>query len=100
MQDLTVIYEAGVFRPTTPLDFPEGQILQIQILTPETPPLKLEQALQPLIRRGSLTLPPRNPPQSLPEIPLTPESELETYGVSPTPRNLLSEAIIEDRGPL
>ncbi len=102
MQDLAVIYETGVLKPTTPIAFPEGQILQIQILTPETPSLTLEQALQPLIRRGAITMPPRNRPTSLPETPLSlsPPSDLESYGVSPRSRNLLSESIIEDRGPL
>jgi Protein of unknown function DUF104 len=101
MPDLTVVYEAGVFKPTTPLTFPEGQTLQIRIL-PETPPLTLEQALQPLIRRGSITMPPQNRPTSLPETPLSlgTASEFETYGISQTSRNLLSESIIEDRGPL
>jgi hypothetical protein len=64
MQDLTVVYEAGVFNSTTPfgfavskrIDFPEGQILQIQILTSETSTLTLEQALQPLISRGAITM--------------------------------------------
>jgi predicted DNA-binding antitoxin AbrB/MazE fold protein len=101
MPDITVVYESGVFKPTTPLALPEGQTLQIRIL-PETPPLTLEQALQPLIRRGAITMPPRNRPTSLPETPLSlsPPSDLESYGISPTSKNLLSESIIEDRGPL
>jgi predicted DNA-binding antitoxin AbrB/MazE fold protein len=57
MPDLTVVYESGVFKPTTPIALPEGQTLQIQILTLETPPLTLEQALQPLISRGAITMP-------------------------------------------
>jgi predicted DNA-binding antitoxin AbrB/MazE fold protein len=35
MPDLTVTYESGVLRPTTPLTFPEGQTLQIRIVAPE-----------------------------------------------------------------
>ena len=35
MPDLTVVYEAGILRPTSPLTFPEGQTLQIRIFTPE-----------------------------------------------------------------
>jgi hypothetical protein len=102
MPDLTVVYESGVFKPTTPIDFEEGQQLQIRILVPQTPPLTLEQARPPLIRRGAITMPPRNRPTSLPETPLSlsPPSDLESYGISPTSQNLLSESIIEDRGPL
>jgi predicted DNA-binding antitoxin AbrB/MazE fold protein len=38
MPDLTVVYEAGILRPSHPIDFPEGQTLQIRILAPnETP---------------------------------------------------------------
>jgi hypothetical protein len=98
MPDLTVVYESGVFKPTTQIDFEEGQILQIQILTPET----LEQARPPLISRGAITMPNRNRPTSLLETPLylSPPSDLESYGISPTSQNLLSDIIIEDRGPL
>lgn len=35
MPDLTVVYEAGVFKPTTPITLPEGQTLQIRIVVPE-----------------------------------------------------------------
>jgi predicted DNA-binding antitoxin AbrB/MazE fold protein len=94
MQDLTVIYEAGVFRPTTPLALPEGQTLQIRIL-PETPPLTLEQALQPLIRRGAITMPNRDRTTPLPEMPLS-----LTTSPSQTSQNPVSDIIIEDRGPL
>jgi predicted DNA-binding antitoxin AbrB/MazE fold protein len=102
MPDLTVTYESGVLKPAIPLTFPEGQTLQIRIIEPESPALTLEQALQPLIRRGSLTMPPRDRATSLPETPLSlgTASEFETYGISQTSRNLLSESIIEDRGPL
>ncbi len=38
MPDLTVVYEAGILRPTSPLTFSEGQTLQIRIFAPgETP---------------------------------------------------------------
>lgn len=102
MPDLTVIYEAGVLKPTAPLAFTEGQQLQIRIIEPKTPALSLEQALQPLIRQGSLTMPPRDRANSLPETALSfaITSEFETYGISQASRNLLSESIIEDRGPL
>jgi hypothetical protein len=29
MPDLTVVYESGILRPTSPIAFPEGQTLQI-----------------------------------------------------------------------
>ncbi len=90
MPDLTVTYESGVLKPATPLTFPESQTLQIRIIEPETPAPTLEQALQPLIRRGSLTMPPRDRATSLPEIPLT----------SPAITTPISDIIIEDRGPL
>jgi predicted DNA-binding antitoxin AbrB/MazE fold protein len=38
MSDLTVVYEAGVFKPTTPITLPEGQTLQIRIVVPEENP--------------------------------------------------------------
>ncbi len=38
MPDLTVVYEAGILRPTSPLTFPEGETLQIRILDPKEPP--------------------------------------------------------------
>lgn len=100
MPDLTVTYESGVLKPATPLAFPEGQTLHIRILEPETPALTLEQALQPLIDSGALTMPTPDPNHPLPEIPLTPLSsnEIETYGLkSPNP---ISDIIIEDRGSL
>ena len=111
MPDLTVVYEAGILRPTSPIAFPEGQTLQIRILAPEeTQALRLEKALQPLILSGALTLPPqRHLTTPLPEIQLVPipENERETYGINytsqnpkiPKSQNLLSDAIIEDRGP-
>jgi hypothetical protein len=53
-------------------------------------PVTLEQALQPLICRGSLTMPPRDRATPLPEMPLT----------NPVTTNPISDIIIEDRGPL
>jgi predicted DNA-binding antitoxin AbrB/MazE fold protein len=35
MPDITVVYEAGILRPTSPIVFPEGQTLQIRIFAPE-----------------------------------------------------------------
>lgn len=100
MPELTVTYESGVLKPATPLAFPEGHILQILILEPTTP-LTLAQALQPLVDSGALTMPPKNRPTSLPETPLTlATNDLESYGINQTSQNLLSESIIEDRGPL
>jgi hypothetical protein len=52
--------------------------------------ITLEQALQPLIRRGSLTLSSPDRVTPLPEMPLT----------SPATSNPISDIIIEDRGPL
>ncbi|MBE9013407.1 antitoxin family protein [Pseudanabaenaceae cyanobacterium LEGE 13415] len=94
MPQLTVIYEAGILKPIEPLDLPEGQYLQIQIL--ETVPnlSPLEQALQPLIQNGSLTLPTSSAQTPLPEI------DLEAYSVDAQFPNLLSDSIIEDRGSL
>lgn len=72
MPDLTVVYEAGILRPTSPIAFPEGQTLQIRILEPETLALRFEQALQTLVATGALTNPIPDPTQPLPEITLTP----------------------------
>lgn len=54
MLDLTVVYEAGVFKPVAPLAFSEGQRLQIRILDLEILPLSLTEALNPLILSGAL----------------------------------------------
>jgi predicted DNA-binding antitoxin AbrB/MazE fold protein len=102
MPDLTVTYESGVLKPSTPLAFPEGQTLQIRILDPEIAPISLEQALQPLIDSGGLTRPSHKATSPLPEMPLSPhpKSDLEAYDSTLTSQNLLSESIIEDRGSL
>lgn len=94
MTQLTVIYESGILKPVEPLDLPEGQHLQIQILETASNPSPLEQALQPLIRGGSLSLPTLNTQVFLPE------SDLEAYGIDTQSDNLLSDSIIEDRGSL
>lgn len=55
MADLTVIYEAGVLRPTDPLTLREGQRLKIRILEIHPPPeLSLAEALAPLIASNAL----------------------------------------------
>jgi predicted DNA-binding antitoxin AbrB/MazE fold protein len=97
MPDLTVVYESGILRPTSPIAFPEGQTLQIRILEPETLALRFEQALQTLIATGALTNPTPDPTQPLPEITLIAlsPSQLETYGPNP-----VSDIIISDRGSL
>ena len=97
MPDLTVVYEAGILRPTSPIAFPEGQTLQIRILDPESLSLRFEQALQTLVATGALTNPTPDPTQPLLEINLTPLStaQIETYGPNP-----VSDIIISDRGSL
>jgi len=50
MADLTVIYEAGILRPTTPLNLAEGQQIQIRILNPEHPAPLINQAAIDLLR--------------------------------------------------
>lgn len=98
MIHLTVVYESGILKPTEPLDLPEGQRLQIQILEIAPALNPLEQALQPLIRSGALTSSILNRLTPLPEVSLfsRPESEFETHHINSP--NLLSESIIEDRG--
>ena len=54
MADLTVIYEAGVLRPTAPLTLREGQRLKIRILEIHPPDLSLAEALAPLIASDAL----------------------------------------------
>lgn len=97
---LTVIYESGILKPTEPLDFPEGQQLQIQIVEASPNLNPLEAALQPLVQSGALTLPQPNPQLPLPEVSFSSlsESELEAYGIDAQSPNLLSDSIIEDRG--
>lgn len=99
MSDLTVIYESGILKPTTPLAFPEGQTLQIRILEPNTSPITLEQALHPLVASGALARPTQST-LPLPEMPLTAAPEaIESYspGASANP---VSDIIIADRGSL
>ncbi|MCY7276541.1 MAG: DUF104 domain-containing protein [Phormidesmis sp. CAN_BIN44] len=50
MADLTVIYEAGILRPTTPLNLIEGQQIQIRILNPDLPASSTNQAAIDLLR--------------------------------------------------
>lgn len=50
MADLTVIYEAGILRPTTPLNLAEGQQIQIRILNPDLPAPLINQAAIDLLR--------------------------------------------------
>ncbi|WP_068818197.1 antitoxin AF2212-like protein [Phormidesmis priestleyi] len=50
MADFTVIYEAGILRPTTPLNLTEGQQIQIRILNPEHPAPLINQAALDLLR--------------------------------------------------
>lgn len=57
MADLTVIYEAGVLRPTDPLTLREGQRLKIRILEIHPPELSLAEALAPLIASNALVDP-------------------------------------------
>jgi hypothetical protein len=101
MADLTVVYEAGVFRPVTPLAFAEGQRLQIRILDLATLPLPLMEALNPLILSGALTLPPRRVAGLLPEVIFSDDlnDQYESYGIDRPSQNLLSDSIIDDRGP-
>ncbi len=54
MADLTVIYEAGVLRPTNPLTLREGQRLKIRILEIHSPDISLAEALAPLIASNAL----------------------------------------------
>jgi predicted DNA-binding antitoxin AbrB/MazE fold protein len=57
MADLTVIYEAGVLRPTNPLTLREGQRLKIRILEIHSPDISLAEALAPLIASNALIEP-------------------------------------------
>ncbi len=57
MADLTVIYEAGVLRPTDPLTLREGQRLKIRILEIHPPELSLAEALAPLMASNALVDP-------------------------------------------
>ncbi len=99
MQDLTVVYESGVFKPTTPIAFEEGQQLQIRVIDRSYTDAELDQALQPLVASGALTRPTKST-LPLPEITLTPAlSALEAYGPT-TSANPVSDIIIADRGSL
>jgi predicted DNA-binding antitoxin AbrB/MazE fold protein len=99
MPDLTVVYESGVLRPTTPIDFEEGQQLQIRVLDRAYTDAELDQALQPLVASGALTRPTKST-LPLPEMPLTAAPEaIESYGPGAS-ANPVSDIIIADRGSL
>jgi hypothetical protein len=102
MTCFTVIYESGILKPMEPLDFAEGQQLQIQVVEASPDFNSLDVALQALVRSGALTLPEPNPQLPLLEVSFSSlaESELEVYGNNAQPSNLLSDSIIEDRGAL
>lgn len=38
MPNLTVTYESGFLKPTVPINFPEGKVLQVHILEPDSNP--------------------------------------------------------------
>ena len=97
MSEITAIYENGILRPLTPLTFSEGQQVRIQVL-PETPSdRQIEQALEPLVEAGLLSLPPGcGDVQTISEAQLREFTQsLRTFSGTP-----LSEIIIEDRGAL
>jgi Protein of unknown function DUF104 len=100
MPDLTVVYESGILRPTTPIDFEEGQQLQIRVLDRVYTDAELDQALQPLVASGALTRPTKST-LPLPEMPLTaaPAAAIESYGTGAS-SNPVSDIIIADRGSL
>jgi predicted DNA-binding antitoxin AbrB/MazE fold protein len=50
MPDFTVVYAAGVLKPTTPLALREGQTLQIRIIETEATQPPVNQAALDLLR--------------------------------------------------
>jgi predicted DNA-binding antitoxin AbrB/MazE fold protein len=50
MPDITVVYEAGVLKPTAPLTLRDGQTLKIRILEADIPEQPVNQAALDLLR--------------------------------------------------
>ncbi|BAY23299.1 hypothetical protein NIES2100_30630 [Calothrix sp. NIES-2100] len=98
MSEITVIYENGILRPLTPLEFSEGQQVRLRIL-PESSLCteQIDRVLEPLIKAGLVTLPPEHG-----DVPTISEAQLRelTKSLQTASGKPLSEIIIEDRGDL
>ena len=91
---IPAIYENGIIRPLQPLSFPEGQILQIQIVSDE-PRTELQSTTQSLEAIGLLTSPPHA--DNIEPVPASQWQEL-TERLKTLPGTSLSQLIIEERG--
>jgi predicted DNA-binding antitoxin AbrB/MazE fold protein len=92
---LTAVYENGVLRPLEPVTLRERQTVRIQVL-PEEPGDAAEQVIQGLIASGALT-----PPPGHSDVALLTEAECRALAdrLGRAPGKMLSEIIIEGRGP-
>jgi predicted DNA-binding antitoxin AbrB/MazE fold protein len=96
-ENIAALYENGVLRPLSPLKLRENQTVYIQILETEPDVDRTEIAIQNLVAKGILTLPPGYsdiaPPTEAERLALAEE-------LSRAPGKSISEIILEDRGPL
>ena len=92
---LTAVYENGVLRPLEPVTLRERQTVRIQVLAEEfgdaTDPV-----IQNLIASGALTPPPGHSDVAL---PTDAERRALADRLGRAPGKMLSEIIIEERGP-
>jgi predicted DNA-binding antitoxin AbrB/MazE fold protein len=93
-ETVTAIYEQGVLRPLTPLDLPEHEEVQIQIITPRphTKTTEKQRARQVLLAAGVI----RPHPTIKQEQPIS-ESRLASAARSLAKAGPLSDVIITER---
>ncbi len=93
-QIISVIYENGILRPLEPLNLPQQQLMQVQILSDEAAD-KTEQAVRSLVETGLV-----KPPKGCSDVGLVPEAErLRVSDVlGKASGKSLSEIVIEERG--
>jgi predicted DNA-binding antitoxin AbrB/MazE fold protein len=92
---LTAVYENGVLRPLEPVALRERQTVRIQVLPEESGDVT-DRVIQSLIAAGVLT-----PPPGHSDVALLPETERRALAerLGRAPGKMLSEIIIEERGP-
>ena len=92
---LTAVYENGVLRPLEPVSLRERQTVRIQVLAEDSSDAT-DQVIRSLIASGALTPPPGHSDVAL---PTDAERRALADRLGRAPGKMLSEIIIEERGP-
>ena len=92
---LTAVYENGVLRPLEPVSLRERQTVRIQVLAEDSSD-STDQVIRSLIASGALTPPPGHSDVAL---PTDAERRALADRLGRAPGKMLSEIIIEERGP-